>query len=266
MIKIAIIGCGNMGLTYARSFLQYKLVQKEDLLLIEKNADLKERLAGFGNVVSEIDERIKKQDTIILAVKPQDSKSVYPELKKYLDPQQLLISIMAGIPLKILEENLGHQNLIRAMPNTPAQLGMGITGFSAGKHTKIQSILKADNLLNATGKTIFLEDESLLDAVTALSGSGPAYFYYIVDAMICAGIQMGLEEPVAALLVKQTMNGAFHLMNNSDQSLQELINAVKSKGGTTEAALNVFSEKNLSEIIQSGLFAAENRAKELSKS
>ena len=172
---------------------------------------------------------------------------------------------MAGIPIKVLEENLGHKSIVRAMPNTPAQLGMGITGFTAGKGTKIQAILKADNLLNATGKTIFLEDENLLDAVTALSGSGPAYFYYIVDAMIQAGVKMGLEEPVAALLVKQTMNGSFHLMNNADKSLQELIAAVTSKGGTTEAALKKFAEKGLSETIKEGLFSAEARAKELSK-
>jgi pyrroline-5-carboxylate reductase len=265
MIKIAIIGCGNMGITYAKSFLQYNLVQTSDLLLIEKNASQKERLNSFGQVAEEIDEQIRQYDTIILAIKPQDAKSIYPELKKFLQPSQLIISIMAGIPLKVLEENLEHETLIRAMPNTPAQLGMGITGFTAHKKTKIQAILKADNLLNATGKTIFFENENDLDAVTALSGSGPAYFYYIVDAMIKAGVQMGLEPSVAALLVKQTMNGSFHLMNNSDRSLQELISAVKSKGGTTEAALNSFSANNLESTIQEGLFAAERRAKELSK-
>lgn len=265
MLKIAIIGCGNMGLTYAKSFLKYNLVQKEDLLLVEKNAEYKERLLPFGNVVSEIDARIKRYDAIILAVKPQDSKAIYPELKAQIEPHQLILSIMAGIPIAVLEENLGHDSIVRAMPNTPAQLGMGITGFTAGRNTKIQSILKADNLLNATGKTVFLEDENLLDAVTALSGSGPAYFYYIVDAMIQAGVKMGLEENVAALLVKQTMNGSYHLMNTSDKSLQELISNVKSKGGTTEAALNSFEEKGLPDIIKNGLYAAENRAKELSK-
>jgi pyrroline-5-carboxylate reductase len=265
MLKIAIIGCGNMGLTYAKSFLQYNLVQKEDLLLIEKNAEYKERLNPFGNVVNHIDEKIQNYDTIILAVKPQDSKVLYPELKKYLKPEHLIISIMAGVPISVLENNLEHHSIVRAMPNTPAQLGMGITGFTAGKKTKIQAILKADNLLNATGKTIFLENEDQLDAVTALSGSGPAYFYYIIDAMIQAGVKMGMEESVAALLIKQTMNGSFHLMNNSDKSLQELIAAVKSKGGTTEAALNTFADKNLSGIIQEGLYAAEKRAKELSK-
>lgn len=264
MLKIAIIGCGNMGLTYAKSFLQYNLVSKENLLLIEKNAENKECLIPFGNVINHIDAQIQTYDVIILAVKPQDSKAVYPELKKYLTSNQLIISIMAGIPIAVLEDNLAHYSIVRAMPNTPAQLGMGITGFAAGSQTKIHAILKADNLLNATGKTIFLENENMLDAVTALSGSGPAYFYYIVNAMIECGVKMGLEPSVAALLVKQTMNGSFHLMNNSDKSLQELIDNVTSKGGTTEAALNKFKELNLENTIKQGLFAAENRAKELS--
>lgn len=265
MIKIAIIGCGNMGLTYAKSFLQYNLVQKDHLLLIEKNAEYKERLHPFGNVADKIDARIELYDTVILAVKPQDSKYVYQDLRQYLKPHQLIVSIMAGIPLSVLETQLQHSTIVRAMPNTPAQLGMGITGFTASKTTSIQSILKADNLLNATGKTIYLENEDMLDAVTALSGSGPAYFYYIVDAMIQAGVQMGLEESVASLLVKQTMNGSFHLMNNSDKSLEELITAVKSKGGTTEAALNSFESSHLKKSIQEGILSAQLRAKELAK-
>jgi pyrroline-5-carboxylate reductase len=151
------------------------------------------------------------------------------------------------------------------MPNTPAQLGMGITGFCAAKETKIQDILKADNLLNTTGKTVFFENEEKLDAVTALSGSGPAYFYIIVNAMIEAGKKMGIEESVSAMLVKQTMNGAFHLMNNAESSIDELIKAVASKGGTTEAAMQKFNELHLSEAIMQGILAAEKRAKELSK-
>ena len=265
MIKIAIIGCGSMGLTYAKAFLKDNIVSQTDILLIEKNAELKERLKPFGNVANTIDERIKDFDTIILAIKPQDAKWIYEDLKKYIDPSQLVISIMAGITIETLKSNLGHVSIVRAMPNTPAQLGMGITGFTASKETKIQDVLKADNLLNSTGKTIFFDDESKLDAVTALSGSGPAYFYFIVRAMIEAGKQMGMDESVSSLLVKQTMNGAFHLMNSSENNLDDLIKSVASKGGTTEAALSKFSEMNLKEAIISGILDAEKRAKELSK-
>lgn len=265
MFKIAIIGCGSMGITYAKAFLKDNIVTQKDILLVEKNAEAKERLKPFGNVSNSIDEKIKDFDTIILSTKPQDAKAVLAELKKYIQPNQTVISIMAGITIQVIQQELNHTSVIRAMPNTPAQLGMGITGFCAAKETKIQDILKADNLLNTTGKTVFFENEEKLDAVTALSGSGPAYFYIIVNAMIEAGKKMGIEESVSAMLVKQTMNGAFHLMNNAESSIDELIKAVASKGGTTEAAMQKFNELYLSEAIMQGILAAEKRAKELSK-
>lgn len=265
MFKIAIIGCGNMGITYAKAFLKDNIVTQKDILLIEKNAEAKERLKPFGNVSNAIDEKIKSFDTIILSTKPQDAKAVLAELRKFIQPYQTVISIMAGITIRVIQNELNHPSVIRAMPNTPAQLGMGITGFCAAKETKIQDILKADNLLNTTGKTVFFENEAKLDAVTALSGSGPAYFYIIVNAMIEAGKKMGIEESISAMLVKQTMNGAFHLMNNAESSIDELIKAVASKGGTTEAAMQKFNELHLNEALIQGILAAEKRAKELSK-
>ncbi len=263
MIRIAIIGCGNMGLTYAKAFLKDNIVSQKDILLIEKNAEMKDRLRPFGNIANKIDERIIGFDTIILAIKPQDAKDIYADLKEHLLPSQLVISIMAGITIKTLEENLGHTNIVRAMPNQPAQLGMGITGFSSTKKTKMHDVLKADNLLNTTGKTIYFDDESKLDAVTALSGSGPAYFFFIVSAMIEAGKRMGIEEHLASLLVRQTMHGAYHLMNTSEGNLDDLIKSVASRGGTTEAALNVFNDEKLREALINGIVAAEKRAKEL---
>jgi pyrroline-5-carboxylate reductase len=129
----------------------------------------------------------------------------------------------------------------------------------------MDQVRKVEKMLSTTGREIMVEEESMLDAVTALSGSGPAYFYYIVKHMIEAGKQMGLDESMSALLVKQTMVGAYHLMANSNKNLNELIANVKSKGGTTEAALNKFDEKHVGESIIEALKAAENRAKELSK-
>jgi len=172
---------------------------------------------------------------------------------------------MAGIRLETLQESLEHAAIIRAMPNTPAQLGMGVTAFSASEGVNIHQISIIDNLLSTTGRTLFLDNEALLDSVTALSGSGPAYFYYIVKHMINAGKEMGLEESVAAMLVKQTMLGSFHLMNQSPKSLDELIEAVASKGGTTEAALRKMEEEQCGKSLGDGILAAEKRAKELSK-
>jgi pyrroline-5-carboxylate reductase len=149
------------------------------------------------------------------------------------------------------------------MPNSPTLLGMGITGYTAAEGILFNQLINIERLLNSTGRSVYLEDEELLDAVTALSGSGPAYFYYIIDAMIKAGTAMGIDENLSQLFVKQTMLGAYHLINNSDKSLEELIKDVASKGGTTEAALKTFDDNELKVILQKGILAAENRAREL---
>lgn len=264
-MKLAIIGCGNMGLTYAKALLKDKLVVQKDLFLIEKKQTHGNMLTDLGKLSEVIDEHISNYDAIILAVKPQDAKQTYVDLKKHIKTNQLLLSIMAGITIDVLETNLNHKNIVRAMPNTPAQIGKGITGFSAAIQASEAAKVMARQILSATGKTIFFEEETMLDAVTAISGSGPAYFYYYVNSMINAGLEMGLDENTATLLVKETMNGSYHLMQNTDKSLIELIAAVKSKGGTTEAALNILADNNVDQSIKLALLAANNRAKELSK-
>ncbi len=265
-MKIAILGCGNMGMAYANSFLKYNLTDRENLLLVEKDEARQVALEklNIGKVVSVLErETVSQFPIIILAVKPQDFPTVAASLANALSEKNTVVSIMAGKPIAYLQELLKHKFVIRAMPNTPAQIGMGITAYSISKEISMAQMRLVENLLNSTGRSVFLEDESLLDAVTALSGSGPAYFYYFLKHLIEAGKQMGLEEGVSAMLVKQTMIGAYHLVNNSDKSLDELIAAVASKGGTTEAALSTFNEGKLNEILISGLLNAEKRAKEL---
>jgi pyrroline-5-carboxylate reductase len=142
---------------------------------------------------------------------------------------------------------------------------MGMTAFTASKMLGIEQIRKAENLLATTGRTVFFENEDLLDAVTALSGSGPAYFFYLVREMIEAGKKMGFDEGTSAMLVKQTMLGSYHLMNSSNKSLDELISAVASKGGTTEAALSTFDQKKIGSSLQDGIIRARDRARELSE-
>jgi pyrroline-5-carboxylate reductase len=143
---------------------------------------------------------------------------------------------------------------------------MGVTAMIAHSSVSSTHIRKAEQVLSTTGRTVFLDHESQMDAVTALSGSGPAYFFYLVKHMIEAGKAMGLEDSISAMLVKQTMLGAFHLINQADESLDDLIKAVASKGGTTEAAFKVFDERALGQSLQEAIFAAEKRAGELSKS
>jgi pyrroline-5-carboxylate reductase len=255
-----------MGMIYAGAFLKYDIVKKENLLLVEKNAQRAAELMEMrsGLVVLANDERVAESDLILLAVKPQDFKELAHLLKPVLRPGCVVLSIMAGVTLSTLETALNHKNLVRAMPNAPAGLGMGVTAIYAHPAIDFKELKKAEHVLSTTGRTVFLDDESLMDAVTALSGSGPAYFYFIVKHMIEAGVNMGMDEGVAAMLVKQTMLGAFHMMNNSDKNLDSLITAVASKGGTTEAALSEFNKRDMGQILKDAIYKAQKRATELS--
>lgn len=265
-MKIAIIGGGNMGATYVKAFINSNIISKENLLIIEKYGDKIEELRRDLGVTihTNLTDAIVAYDTIFIAVKPQDFRILSETLKAFLNPKQLIISIMAGITIEKISTLLAHTNVVRAMPNTPAQLGYGVTAYTFAESNDLVDNAFVKTLLETTGKAIFMKDESMLDAVTALSGSGPAYYYYFVKHMIEAGKLMGMEESVAAMLVKQTMLGSYQIMENSTLSLDEMIKMVASKGGTTEAALNKLEATNVGTHIIQALQAAENRAKELS--
>lgn len=267
-MKIAVLGAGNMGISFSRSFLKYELIKPQNLHLITRNESKKSKLTeSFPDSEISTFAEIKnlEADLIIIAVKPQDFTFVAENLLFKISEKSLVLSIMAGISIEKIQKLLNHKFVVRSMPNSPTLLGMGITGYTAADGISFSELMNVERLLNSTGRSVYLEDESLLDGVTALSGSGPAYFYYIIDAMIKAGTEMGIDENLSKLFVKQTMLGAYHLINNSDKSLEELIKDVASKGGTTEAALNTFDENELKSILQKGILAAEYRAKELNK-
>lgn len=257
-----------MGVSFAKSFLKYELIKPEHLQLItRKKSNIPRLTEEFpGSKISIIDEDIIiDSDLVIIAVKPQDFQLLTENISFQFKEDQMIVSIMAGIKIKQIQKFINHKKVVRAMPNSPTLLGMGITGYSVAEGISFNELMSIERLLNATGRSIYLEDEDLLDGVTALSGSGPAYFYYIVDAMIKAGVQMGIEENLSKLFVKQTMLGAYHLINNSEKNLEQLIEDVASKGGTTEAALQVFERNQLNETIQKAILAAEKRSKELSR-
>ncbi|WP_295199195.1 pyrroline-5-carboxylate reductase [uncultured Chryseobacterium sp.] len=265
-MKITILGAGNMGLSFSKSFLKYELTEPENLHLIIRNSARRPKLAEeFPKSEISTFDQLKELDAdiIILAVKPQDFLHLAENFRFKLKEHQMVLSIMAGIKIEKIQKVLNHPTVVRAMPNSPTLLGMGITGYTAAEGIAFSQLMNIERLLNSTGRSVYLEDEGLLDGVTALSGSGPAYFYYIVDAMIKAGVEMGIQENLSRLFVKQTLLGAYHLINNSDKSLEELISDVASKGGTTEAALNTFNENNLKDILKNGILNAEKRAREL---
>lgn len=265
-MKIAILGAGNMGLSFSKSFLKYDLIKPENLHLIARNTSGISKISGEfpkSQVSSFEDVKELDADLIIISVKPQDFQNVAENFQFVLQENQMVLSIMAGIKIEKIQKLLRHPLIVRAMPNSPALLGMGITGYTAAQGISFSQLINIERLLNSTGRSVYLENEELLDSVTALSGSGPAYFYYIVDAMIKAGTEMGIDENLSQLFVKQTMLGAYHLINTSDKSLEELIKDVASKGGTTEAALHTFEKNNFKEILKSGILNAEKRAREL---
>ncbi len=257
-----------MGLVYARAFLRYNIVKAENLLLAEKNETRRDELQrmNIGRVVVTSDPEIKKSELVILAVKPQDFTDLAPKLDGLIGENTIVLSIMAGITIARLEKDLNHKFIIRAMPNSPVEVGMGMTGFSAHPAVSMEQVRSVENLLTTTGRTVFFEEEKMLDAVTALSGSGPAYFYYIVRAMVEAGKEMGMTEAVASTLVKQTMLGSLQLINNAAKPYDELIKTVASKGGTTEAAIKTFDDGKVHRSLMDGIINAQKRSSELSNS
>ena len=264
-MKILIIGGGNMGKTYAESFTANHVVSKENLYILEHLPEKVEYFhsKGFSNLYLRPGDYISEMDLVVFAIKPQDRETLYASISNYFRKDQIILSIMAGVTVFSIKEALPTTKIIRAMPNLPAQIGMGISGFIADPSVSKDELFKVQNLLNTTGKSLYFEDESKLDAVTAISGSGPAYVYYFMDAMITTAMEMGFDQTEAELLVEQTFMGAVHLLNINNLTCQEWINKVASKGGTTEAAINNFSESHLEKYINQGLKEAYKRAQEL---
>ncbi len=267
-MKVLIIGGGNMGLTYARSFLRSHIATKENMMILEKSAGKAEELSqkGIGTVYGTPDTCIKPADLIILAVKPQDTPALFETLRPLVDPEQVFLSIMAGVKMQTIKESLGVRKVIRAMPNLPAQTGMGMTAFTSSDEVTRIELVMVQNLINTTGKSIYVENEAAIDAATAISGSGPAYVFYFMDALIQAAQSMGFSESEAELLVSQTFKGAVDLYANADLTCENWIQRVASKGGTTEAAIASFLENEVHQDIIDGAKAAMDRAIELGKS
>ena len=266
-MKILVIGGGNMGMTYAQSILRSKIANRKDMMILEKFPKKAEELAKqeIGTVYGNPDECMSKADLIILAVKPQDIKLLFENIKPFVDPQQVFISIMAGVTIKTISTALGVKKVIRAMPNLPAQVGMGMTAFTSTDDVTRIELVMVQNLLNTTGKTVYVDTEKLIDSTTAISGSGPAYVYYFMDAMMTAAKQLGFSNSEAELLVSQTFKGAVDLYNKSDLTCEEWIAKVSSKGGTTEAAIKSYRDNKVHKDIIDGAKAAFNRALELGK-
>jgi len=266
-MKVMIIGAGNMGLTFGQSFINASVIHREDLYFMDRNESKTEAIRSLSvhPLSTEPSVIVAEMDLVILAVKPQDFANLAEPLRPYLHRDQLVVSIMAGLSVERIAQRLRVPKVVRAMPNLPAQVGQGMTVFTTSEAvTRIESYT-VQNLLNTTGKTLFTEDEALIDSATAISGSGPAFVFYYMSAMMETARLMGFNQAEAQLLVRQTFMGALHLLNRDQLTCEDWIQRVSSRGGTTEAAIKRFDADELRQHIQRGLEAARLRAIELSQ-
>jgi len=257
-----------MGKTFAQSFLNAGIISGDQLTIFEKNEQRAAELNGqqIGTAHCEPGAYIQDADIIILAVKPQDAGALYPVLTPYQRPEQIMLSIMAGIKIADIRKHTGAAKIVRAMPNLPCQVGQGATAFKVSKEISPEESAFIRSLLATTGLAIEIDDENKIDGVTAISGSGPAYVFYFMEAMIQAGVQLGFSREDATQLTVQTFAGSIELFKANSISCNEWIQRVASKGGTTEAALEIFNQFDVKNHIGKGVLRAETRSKELSAS
>ncbi|NEX61440.1 pyrroline-5-carboxylate reductase [Noviherbaspirillum galbum] len=263
-LKIAFIGGGNMAGALIGG-LAGKLTAGANIHVVDPNADALRRLeTQFGvTTAPQIDDALARADVVVLSVKPQQMKDVAAQLKPHV-ASQLILSIAAGIRAVDLSRWLnGHRAIVRTMPNTPALIGQGITGMVATDGVSDSQRAAADAILRAVGKTVWLDDETLIDPVTAVSGSGPAYVFYFIEAMQQAAQEMGLSAEQGNQLAIATFTGAAQLATQSDEPVSLLRERVTSKGGTTYAALTSMEASGVKEAIVKALKAAAARGKEL---
>lgn len=235
------------------------------LSVIEVSPAARERLAAQHGVrVSTApDAATSEADTLVLAVKPQDMKAALASLAQAVHGK-LVISIAAGVRLDALSRWLGgHRKLVRCMPNTPALIGAGIAGLYALPEVAAEEKARAEAILSAVGEVVWLPEERLLDPVTAVSASGPAYVFWFIEQLAASAEQLGIARETALKLALQTVLGAAQLAAGSNQSPAELRKQVTSKGGTTEAALEVFAQERLAERFARAVSAASARGAEL---
>jgi len=263
-VKIAFIGGGNMASALIGGLIA-RGAKRSAICVIEPVPAARRRLAAKFKVHASafLNARALAADTVVLAVKPQDMRAAAAPLMGRLGAR-LVISVAAGIRLKDLARWLGgHAKLIRCMPNTPALIGAGISGLYAPPGIRATERRSAERILSAVGKVVWVKDEALLDPVTAVSASGPAYVFWFIEQLALAGEGLGLAPEVAKQLALQTVLGSAQLAAGSKEAPAVLRERVTSRGGTTAAALKVFEEEALGERFRRAVAAASRRGTEL---
>lgn len=266
---ITFIGGGNMGRAMISGLLANDF-EADQLSVVEANSNTGLQLhQDFGvEIISALDQiafDFSKTNVVVMAIKPQDfnvvAKSLSAKLKHATAPGPLILSIAAGIRLQDMSRWLGHERCVRAMPNTPALIGKGITGLFADTAVNASDRNLAETICNAVGQAVWVNEEKLMDAVTAVSGSGPAYVFAFLEAMQSSGEKLGLDAATARKLAYATLEGATQLAHNSDEHAGVLRERVTSKGGTTAAALDVLKQLDWHGALEKAIDAASQRGK-----
>ena len=263
-MRIAFLGGGNMA-TALIGGLVAKGTDARSIAVIEVSPAARERIGARYpvHIATAPDAAMQRCDVLVLAVKPQDAKAA---LASITVNKHLVVSIAAGLTLEALSRWLGgHRNIVRCMPNTPALIGAGITALYAPPEVGAEEKKVAESILGAVGEVVWVADERLLDPVTAVSGSGPAYVFWFIEQLAVSAEKLGIEKETALKLALHTVLGAAKLAASSSESPASLRKNVTSKGGTTEAALRVFEEEKLAERFRRALEAASRRGAELGR-
>ena len=264
-MKLAFIGGGNMGEAILASVLKTGLCTPADIRAGDIIEERREYLAGkYGvGVTGNSRDAVKGSDIVVLAVKPQNLPELMAGLNGCLEPEQLVVSIAAGVTIDTISRGLAHERIVRVMPNTPAQVGYGMSGWTATPEVTGEQREQVSAVLGAMGEEIYFDEEKYLDMVTAVSGSGPAYVFLMAESLVEAAKSIGLSSQDAEVLVSQTILGAAHLIRHSDKSPAELRRNVSSKSGTTERALRAFESGGFAGLVGRAVKAAYDRAREL---
>jgi pyrroline-5-carboxylate reductase len=266
--RIGFIGGGNMATALVRGFVAAGLYRPAEIIVSDVDAGKRAALARRLKVAVAVDNAtvVRAAPVLVLAVKPQIMGSVLAELRPGLTPRHLVVSIAAGWPTARLERGLGERvRVVRVMPNTPALLGQGMAVAVRGRHATPADERLVLRLLRTVGRARAVGDERLLDAVTGLSGSGPAYVYLFAEALIAGGIAVGLTPDAASELALQTITGAAAMLQQSGEPPARLRAAVTSPHGTTLAGLSELERRGFVEAVQAAVAAATRRAEELGR-
>ncbi len=261
-MKLAFIGGGTMAEAILRGVLDARLAAGGDVCVGEPRAERREYLSQQFGVRSDQDNQVAARgaDLIVLAIKPQDLPSVFKQLHQKLDPGQTALSIVAGAKMSTLTQGLGHPGIVRVMPNTPAQIGEGMSLWTCSDQVDENKRDLVRSVLGTVGRELYVDDEKYLDMATALSASGPAYVFLFIEALIDAGVYVGLPRDMATTLALQTVYGSTKLVMETGQHPAQLKDMVVSPGGTTAEGLQVLERAGLPAAIVEAVNAAYQKS------